>query len=90
MYDLYVVFYVVMLIFFSMLCSRYVYMQTHVLFMSKNKDDKGWGKEMKKKTTKKKQNQGKTDVFMDIVDDDDDDDQFYPAICSILPVQYSR
>lgn len=40
-YDLYVVFYVVTLIIFSMLCSRYVYMQTHVLFMSKNKDDKG-------------------------------------------------
>lgn len=33
--DLYVVFYVI----FSMLCLRYVYMQTHVLFMSKNKDD---------------------------------------------------
>lgn len=30
-------------------------------------------------------------LFMDIVDDDDDDDdQLYPAICSILPVQYSR
>lgn len=27
--------------FFPMLCSRYVYMQTHVLFMSKNKDIKG-------------------------------------------------
>lgn len=24
---------------FSMLCSRYVYMQTHVLLMSKNKDN---------------------------------------------------
>lgn len=30
-------------------------------------------------------------LFMDIVDDDDDnDDQLYPAICPILPVQYSR
>lgn len=41
LYDMYVVFYVVMLIIFSMLCSSYVYMQTHVLFMSKNKDDSG-------------------------------------------------
>lgn len=37
---------------------------------------------------KKKQNRirAKLMLFMDIVDDD----QLYPAICSILPVQYSR
>lgn len=36
----------------------------------------------------KKQNRirAKLMLFMDIVDDD----QLYPAICSILPVQYSR
>lgn len=33
------------------------------------------------KNTKNKQDQGRTDV---------DYDQLYPAICSILPVQYSR
>lgn len=63
-------------------------MQTHVLFMSKNKDDKGWGEEMKKKKKRKKRIRAKLMLFMDIVDDDDD--QLYPAICSILPVQYSR
>lgn len=71
-------------------------MQTHVLLMSKNKE-KGSGKKIKtkqKKTHKTESGRGTDDVvFMDIVDDGgggDDDDQLYPAICSILPVQYSR
>lgn len=40
----------------------------------------------------KKRIRAKLMMFMDIVDydDDDDDDELYPAICSILPVQYSR
>lgn len=49
-------------------------------------------KKRNKKQTKKKRIRAKPMLFMDIVDDDDDDDddQLYPAICSILPVQYSR
>lgn len=46
-------------------------------------------KKRNKKQTKKKRIRAKPMLFMDIVDDDDDD-QLYPAICSILPVQYSR
>ena len=47
-------------------------------------------KKKKKKKEKKKRIRAKLMLFMDIVDDDDDDVQLYPAICSILPVQYSR
>lgn len=37
---------------------------------------------------KKNRIRAKMMLFMDIVDDYDD--QLYPAICSTLPVQYSR
>lgn len=43
---------------------------------------------MKKIKKKKNRIRAELMLFMDIVDDDDD--QLYPAICSILPVQYSR
>lgn len=53
--------------------------------MSKNKDDKGQG--MMKKMMEEKKNRIRTKLmFMDTVDDD----ELYPAIRSILPVQYSR
>lgn len=56
---------------------------------------KGEGTDEKDSKTNKKMKQKKNRIraklmlCMDIVDDDDDD-QLYPAICSILPVQYSR
>lgn len=52
---------------------------------------KGEGTDEKDSKTNKKRNRirAKLMLCMDIVDDDDDD-QLYPAICSILPVQYSR
>lgn len=50
--------------------------------------DSKTNKKMKQKT-KKNRIRAKLMLCMDIVDDDDDD-QLYPAICSILPVQYSR
>lgn len=52
-------------------------------------------KKIQKQTKNETKNKKKTRIraklmlCMDIVDDDDDD-QLYPAICSILPVQYSR
>lgn len=47
---------------------------------------KGRERNEKKKDKKNKTIRAKLMLFMDIVDDD----QLYPAICSILPVQYSR
>lgn len=58
-----------------------VYMQTHVLFMSKNKD-----MEEKRNETKIRKNQGN---MLEIVDDDDDD-AISSHIVQPLPVQYSR
>lgn len=47
------------------------------------------GRERNEKDKKKKNRiRAKLMLFMDIVDDNDD--QLYPAICSTLPVQYSR
>lgn len=57
-----------------------VYMQTHVLFMSKNKDMGGEKKRRKKQT-----------CLLDIVDDDDDDDDALSShVVQSLPVHYSR
>lgn len=66
-----------------------VYEQKQRWVRERNEKDSKTNKKNETKTNKKNRIRAKLMLCMDIVDDDDDD-QLYPAICSILPVQYSR